>query len=166
MSYLVGFVDGVASVTGRKPSLDTLEATTLKGYEYGKTVRAPDLVAALEHANLVARAAGHFFERYDVMLMPTAAYPAPKLGALNANDSSLSFADWFTKLMGFAPFCQVFNLSGQPAISLPLAWSAAGLPIGAMFAARLADEPTLLRLASQLEQARPWRRRVPPHFAG
>jgi|SRR5579883_391357 len=165
-SYLVGFIDGVASVTGRKPSLDTLEATTLKGYEHGKTVRAPDLVAALEQANVVARAAGRFFEHYDVMLMPTAAYPAPKLGTLNANDSSLSFADWFTKLMGFAPFCQVFNLSGQPAISLPLAWSAAGLPIGAMFAARLAEEPTLLRLASQLEQARPWRHRVPPHFAG
>lgn len=163
-SYLTGFVNGVAAVTGRKPSLDTLEATTLRGYEHGKTMSGPDLVAALEYANRVARESGHFFERYDVMLMPTQAYPAPRLGMLDANDPKLSFVDWFTKIMGFAPFCQVFNLSGQPAITLPLAWTAAGIPIGAMFAAPLAQEPRLLRLASQLEQARPWRQRVPPNF--
>ncbi len=163
--YLAGWIDHVAAAAGRRPSLKTLEATTLRAYDYGKTLKAVDLIAALDYANVIGRTAGAFFEGYDVMLMPTLATPAPKLGLLNANDPDLSFADWFARNMNFAPFCQVFNASGQPAISLPLAMSSAGLPIGAMFAARLAGEPLLLRLASQLEQARPWCHRRPAHFA-
>ncbi len=59
------------------------------------------------------------------------------------------------------PNTQLFNITGQPAISLPLHWNASGLPIGVQFAARFGDEATLLRLASQLEQARPWQDRRP-----
>ena len=60
------------------------------------------------------------------------------------------------------PATSLFNMSGQPAMSVPLAWSAAGLPLGMMFAARFGDEATLFRLASQLEQDRPWNRKIPP----
>jgi amidase/6-aminohexanoate-cyclic-dimer hydrolase len=56
----------------------------------------------------------------------------------------------------------MFNMSGQPAMSVPLAWNAAALPLGMMFAARLGDEATLFRLAAQLEQERPWRDKLPP----
>jgi amidase/6-aminohexanoate-cyclic-dimer hydrolase len=56
----------------------------------------------------------------------------------------------------------MFNMSGQPAMSVPLAWNAAGLPLGMMFAARFGDEATLFRLAAQLERERPWKDKLPP----
>ena len=67
--------------------------------------------------------------------------------------------------MAFLPFTPFANLSGQPAISLPLFWSGAGLPIGTHFTGRYGDEATLLRLAGQLERARPWIGRKPPTCA-
>jgi amidase/6-aminohexanoate-cyclic-dimer hydrolase len=60
------------------------------------------------------------------------------------------------------PGTSMFNMSGQPAMSVPLAWNNAGLPLGMMFGAKLGDEATLFRLAGQLEQARPWRDKLPP----
>jgi amidase/6-aminohexanoate-cyclic-dimer hydrolase len=60
------------------------------------------------------------------------------------------------------PATSMFNMSGQPAMSVPLAWNAAGLPLGMMFAARFGDEATLFRLAGQLEQERPWKHKLPP----
>ena len=65
-------------------------------------------------------------------------------------------------LRRYMPGTSMFNMSGQPAMSVPLAWSNAGLPLGMMFAARLGDEATLFRLAGQLEQTRPWRDKLPP----
>jgi amidase/6-aminohexanoate-cyclic-dimer hydrolase len=65
-------------------------------------------------------------------------------------------------LRRYMPATAMFNMSGQPAMSMPLAWNAAGLPLGMMFAARFGDEATLFRLAAQLEQERPWKHRLPP----
>ncbi len=62
----------------------------------------------------------------------------------------------------YSPFTSIFNITGQPAASIPLHWSAAGLPVGVHFAARFGDEATLMKLAARLEQARPWRDRRPP----
>ena len=67
------------------------------------------------------------------------------------------------EVVEFGPFAAVYNMTGQPAMSVPLAWSDDGLPIGMMFAADFGDEALLYRLAGQLEQARPWRGRRPPH---
>ena len=65
-------------------------------------------------------------------------------------------------IVNYVPFTPIQNATGQPAISLPLHWTSAGLPVGVMFTARFGDEATLFRLAGQLEQARPWRDRRPP----
>ncbi len=65
-------------------------------------------------------------------------------------------------LRRYMPGTSMFNMSGQPAMSVPLAWNAAGLPLGMMFAARFGDEATLFRLAAQLEQVRPWKDLIPP----
>ena len=72
-------------------------------------------------------------------------------------------ADSYLALIGrYVPYPALFNMSGQPSMSVPLAWSKDGLPLGMMFSARFGDEATLLRLAGQLEQARPWKDRRPP----
>jgi amidase len=79
------------------------------------------------------------------------------LGYLNANDPTLDALGWLDKQFSMTiPFTPVFNVTGQPAISLPLVQSSADLPIGIQFVARYGDEATLFRLAAQLEQARPW----------
>jgi amidase len=65
-------------------------------------------------------------------------------------------------LRRYMPGTSMFNMSGQPAMSVPLAWSKDGLPLGMMFAAKLGDESTLFRLAGQLEQVRPWKDKRPP----
>jgi hypothetical protein len=65
-------------------------------------------------------------------------------------------------LRRYMPATAMFNMSGQPAMSVPLAWNAAGLPLGMMFSAKFGDEGTLFRLAGQLEQARPWKDKLPP----
>jgi amidase len=62
--------------------------------------------------------------------------------------------------------CGFFNASGNPAMSVPLYWNTEGLPLGAHFVGRYADEATLFRLAAQLETARPWMTNLPPHVAG
>ena len=65
-------------------------------------------------------------------------------------------------LRRYMPATAMFNMSGQPAMSVPLAWNKAGLPLGMMFSAKFGDEGTLFRVAGQLEQARPWRSKLPP----
>jgi Asp-tRNA(Asn)/Glu-tRNA(Gln) amidotransferase A subunit family amidase len=68
----------------------------------------------------------------------------------------------FREMIAFIPYTGLYNITGQPSMSVPLSWTAAGLPIGTMFSARFGDEATLFRLAAQLEEARPWKDRHAP----
>ena len=85
---------------------------------------------------------------------------AIRIGEINSMSKDLSHI--MPILRRYMPGTAMFNMSGQPAMSVPLAWNAAGLPLGMMFSARFGDEATLLRLASQLEQERPWKDKRPP----
>ena len=89
-----------------------------------------------------------------------AALSALRIGELNTMSDDLSHIS--PVLRRYMPGTSMFNMSGQPSMSMPLAWNAAGLPLGMMFTARFGDEATLFRLAAQLEQARPWKDRTPP----
>jgi amidase/6-aminohexanoate-cyclic-dimer hydrolase len=86
--------------------------------------------------------------------------PPLRIGELNTMSQDLSHIPPI--LRRYMPATAMFNMSGQPAMSMPLAWNAAGLPLGMMFAARFGDEATLFRLAGQLEQVRPWKDKLPP----
>ncbi|HEV7988739.1 MAG TPA: amidase [Candidatus Binataceae bacterium] len=164
-AFGVASIDFAAAVTGRKPGPDNLEAVTLASYEDGKHYSAIDLLNAMTHCNVVSRQVGAFFEKVDVLVTPTIArLPAP-LGELNQNREGMTAMEWTQQIFSYVPFTPVFNVTGQPAISLPLHWSAGGLPVGVQVAGRFGDEATLLCLAAQLEQARPWAARRPPIHA-
>ncbi|MER7989171.1 amidase [Streptomyces noursei] len=96
---------------------------------------------------------------YDVILSPTVAAPPPPVGALRDDaDPQAEFA----AVGRFTPFSAFYNVTGQPAVNVPLHWNAAGLPIGVMLAGRYGDEATLIALSAQLEAAHPWAHRKPP----
>ncbi len=150
------WIDGLAARTGRPIGSDMLEATTLACYAYGKEQKSDALLQAYTTANLVSRSMGQFFEHYDVLLTPTLPTLPQPLGTFNADRGDMTGLDWTRFILGASPFTPVFNVTGQPAISVPLMWSEEGLPVGVQFAAKIGREDLLLNLAAQLEQARPW----------
>ncbi len=158
---LANMMDGVGTLLGRTPSEENLEAASLACYHFGKSLTATELLQALDIYTLVSRSVGVFFENYDVLLSPTTAQLPLPLGELNQNASGLSAQEWTEQIFTYAPFTNLFNTTGLPAISLPLSWNKEGLPIGMQFGGRYADEATLLKLSSQLEEACPWKDKRP-----
>ncbi len=138
---------------GRKVRANELEKINHLNLKAGREVSAVAYRNARVALHGASRALGEFMRDYDVILSPTMALLPPKLGALSLNQE-------FETFMGVAgaaaAFTGVYNMTGQPAMSVPLHWSKEGLPIGVMFAGRFDDEATLFRLAGQLEQASPW----------
>lgn len=126
--------------------------------ERGAAISAGQLIeaqAALQSATRVALTA---LSGYDAVLTPTLAAPPVPVGWFEEVDP----AENFERQKAFTPFAAVYNVSGQPAVSVPLHWNADGLPVGVMLAGRMGEEATLIELAAQLEAARPWRDRHPP----
>ncbi|MEO3428526.1 amidase [Pelagibius sp. CAU 1746] len=128
--------------------------------ERGRQVTAVQYLRAVNAVRQVGLALAGFFRRYDVLLTPTLAQPPARLGVL---DTMRDDFDGFNRaVQPYVAFTQMFNMSGQPAASLPLHWTPQGLPVGVQIAGRVGDEATLLALAAQFEQARPWFDRRPP----
>lgn len=147
-------VETLAFMTKQKPSLDNLEGLTLGLYERGKTIPAIRQIWAQQTLFRVARLMGKFHEQYDLWLTPTLAQPPLKIGTIDVDEQDIEAA--FSPIIDYVPFTATQNATGQPAISLPLHWNRANLPIGVQFVARNGDEMTLLKLAAQIEQAQPW----------
>lgn len=145
---------------GRPMTKHDFEPLTLAMAHRAQGASATDYVAAELEAFQILRALAQLMARCDVFLSPTLCAPPLRLGELNSCAADLSHVG--PTLKRYMPGTAMFNMSGQPAMSVPLAWNSAGLPLGMMFAARFGDEATLLRLAAQLEQERPWRNKLPP----
>jgi Asp-tRNA(Asn)/Glu-tRNA(Gln) amidotransferase A subunit family amidase len=128
--------------------------------ELGRQTAAPDYVMMINRLHAISREIARFFQTYDVLLTPTLAEPPVELGVLDMMSEDMNA--YTERLWRFTPFTYPFNVTGQPAMSVPLSWNAAGLPIGVQFVGRYGDEATLFRLAGQLEQAEPWAERRPP----
>lgn len=145
--------------TGREPTADQFETHTWKMYSFDSQRRPSDFLLAVQDMQRIARELAPFFTQYDVWLTPTATQPPQPLGWFDFDPLHPKQA---TERMSDIPrFTAIANMSGQPAISLPLHWTPEGLPVGVQLIGRYADEATLLRLAAQLEQACPWRGRLP-----
>ena len=151
-------------ILGRPLRPDELEETTWELVEHGRRFSAIDVFRAVGELAAAARSIAPFFERYDAWLTPTLARPPEKLDVLNRSQGG-SAEDWWRFDCEFNAFNPMANITGQPAMSVPLFWTAAGLPVGSLITGRYGDEAALFRLAAQLEQARPWADRVPPVFA-
>ena len=126
--------------------------------ERGLAVTTPELLFAQGYLQFVTRIAVAALSTYDAILSPTLALPPRPVGYFDEVEP----AENFERQKRFAPFAAVYNVTGQPAVNVPLHWTAEGLPIGVMLAGRMGDEGTLISLSAQLEQGRPWQDRHPP----
>jgi amidase len=157
-------IEAMVRTLGREPEEEELEPLTRALRRVGREIRAADYLLAVTALQRIARQVARFFADYDLWLTPTLAAPPVPLDTFDRRSTDAPAV--FRQASEFVPFTPLFNATGQPAVSLPLHWSDAGLPIGVQLAAPYGDEATLVRMAAQLEQARPWAGRAPRVWAG
>ncbi len=153
-----------AELGSDEPRQDLVEPLTWAMARSATKLDASDYAEAITNIHAIGREVGRFFETFDVLLTPTMAARPPELGAaaLTQTDTDLHLST-LQQMIGYT---QLMNVAGNPAMSVPLAWSTDGLPLGIQFAGRFGDEHTLLSLAAELETAQPWAHRRPPIWAG
>ncbi len=149
-----------AEKQGKPLDESTLEWLALAGYRAAQKITGRDVGWGLKTIRTIGREILSLWRNFDVLLIPVTITPAPPLGLLNPSDvPAREFNRRQGQVFGLTPLA---NLTGQPAMSVPLGMSKSKLPIGMMFMGRYGDEATLFRLAAQLEQAKPWIDRKPP----
>jgi amidase len=191
-SYLtMGFGEAAAvfedmkAVLGRKAKPSDVETLTWTIGLLGRTLSAGDFAKAKREWGIAGRAMGRFHQKFDLYMTPALAYPPVRVGELQPKPYE-RFAMKVVNALGLGiilkaaglvdqmaeaslsktPFTQLANLTGQPAMSVPLHWTPDGLPVGVHFMAAFGEESMLFRLAAQLEKARPWFDKHPPMWAG
>lgn len=140
---------------GSLPAEGEIEPLTRAIAERGFAMPAAHYVRSLQTLHRESRNISDFFTGYDIWLTPTLATPPPRVGVFDSNVADVD--RWMERLMSFIPFTYLFNVTGQPAMSVPSGHNAEGLPIGCHFVARYGEEGLLFSLAGQIERARPWR---------
>jgi amidase len=157
-------LDEFQMLVGREIRPDDVEPLTWALAEEGRRRSAGRYLAAVSQHQLVSRMiAGWFESGFDLLLTPTLGEPPPPLGSFDDSGPDPTVA--LMRGAQTATFTATFNVTGQPAISLPLHWNEDGLPIGVQLVAGFGEEDLLLRVAAQLEEARPWADRVPAAVA-
>lgn len=169
--------------TGTRVRRGELEHPTVLAADLGRAFSAAEFSLALERLHRATRAIAPFFERHDILLTPTLARVPPRHGALAPRGVEAVLHALAARIGGgrllrigpfleqaaertfaFIPFTPMWNVTGQPAANLPLHWTSEGIPVGVQAVARFGEEGTLLALARQMEEARPWADRAPPGF--
>ncbi|HWO02107.1 MAG TPA: amidase family protein, partial [Blastocatellia bacterium] len=152
-------LDDAAKPLGRPVTDKDVEPVTWVLAQAGRAASSVAYSRAIATLHQVGLAMAKFQQTYDVILSPTLAKQPVQLGVLSLSPASMM---QYTKdVTEFGPYTALYNVTGQPSMSVPLHWSADGLPVGVMFSGRFGDDATLLRLASQLEKAKPWSTRRP-----
>jgi amidase len=177
-------IEEMKAVLVRKATPSDVEPLTWTIGLLGRTLSAGDFAKAKREWGLAGRAMGRFHQKYDLYLTPTLAYPPVKIGELQPKPyerlamkvvnslglgvilKAAGLVDQMAEAsLSKTPFTQLANLTGQPAMSVPLHWTPDGLPVGVHFMAPFGEEATLFRVAAQLEKARPWFDRRAPVWA-
>ena len=160
VGHTAAMLDGIGSVTGQKVTADMVEPWTWYLAQFGWQATAAQFAGTKSIINRATRTVANFLTNYDVILTPTLGAPPPKLGYFDTVNTP--FEELSKRHFNHNQFAWLHNVTGLPAMSVPLFWNAQDLPIGVQFAGRYADEAALYRLAGQLERARPWREKIPP----
>ncbi len=160
--YAAEVVKNATRMLGHPPERDRFEPFTWQLAEHDARHTPGDLAVAWTVLQQSTYTMARFLTRYEVFLTPVLGAPPVVTGGL---PQDVDFETMRARLRRYVPFTPVANVTGQPAMSVPLHWNEAGLPIGSHFVGRFGDEATLLRLAAQLERAQPWAGRRPPLFA-
>jgi amidase len=167
------------SMTHHKPRRGELELGSRLLAKLGNHFTAKEFAGAIFLFDQTTRAVGELFTKYDIVLTPTVAQPPIKIGSLQPrwfeNFTARMISVFGTnnmlknvmlkssaRIFSLMPYTTIFNITGQPAMSVPLYWNRQNLPIGSQFVARFAQDATLFQLAQQLEQAQPWQKYLPP----
>ncbi|MEM9174901.1 MAG: amidase family protein [Myxococcota bacterium] len=158
---IAAMADGVEARLGRAVDEREFEPWTLQILAHARKIDAPTRAASIAHLERLTRDTHALFDRFDLLLMPVLATRAVKIGHLSPK-AEFGFEEMLRRNQNYVAYTTVFNISGDPAMSVPLSWTEDGIPIGSQFAARTGDEATLLAMAYEIEQARPWRDRHPP----
>lgn len=153
----VDFVN-MGEAIGRPIGEDDVEASNWVMGSIGRSVSAADYIASVNWVHAWSRRLQAWWDHFDVLVSPVIAVPPPPLGWLSDPVHGTE------RLTSILQFTAQFNVSGQPAVSLPLHWSDTGLPVGVQFVGPIDDEALLIRLAAQLETAAPWANRLPPIY--
>ncbi|MCB0639502.1 MAG: amidase [Lewinella sp.] len=168
----------VGARTGRPVQRMDVEPNTFALALLGDAISASDFAYFRSCWNDIARRQANFHGTYDLLLTPTVAKAPFPIGALQLSAAEKRLVDWLTRLRlksvlkaniarlaeqvyDYIPYTPLANMTGQPAMSVPLYWTERDLPVGVMFTAALNREDQLLSLAAQLEEAQPWFGRVP-----
>jgi amidase len=162
--HTVQTLDLLGQLGGKAITANDVELWTWLFAERGRGVSAAQYLATAQWLQVWTRRVAQWWaDGFDLLLTPTLAAPPPPLGTLVATPDHPD-RGW-ERLLALLQFTPPYNITGQPGISLPLFWNAAGLPIGTQLVSQLGGEDLLIRVAAQLEQARPWKDRHPPVHA-
>lgn len=155
-------IDFIANAAGKTPTREEFEGLTWSFYQFGKTITAAQYQLCWANLQRLSRQIAAWQQPYDAWITPVLATPPMKIGTLNFEETDLMKV--WVPIASYVPFTALQNITGQPAISLPLACSKSGLPIGVQFVGRFGEEHLLLQLAAQIEEAEPWNKTRPPVY--
>jgi amidase len=164
LEFTVGFVRDFQTVwfaslaATQVPDWGKTERKSQEQAELGRVLQAPDYLRVISALQRFSRHLVSLWQDYDLLLTPTLAKPPFRIGT----PESFTAAEMVEERFKFSHFTPVFNVTGQPAVSLPLWWKGEGLPIGVQLAGPPAGEAVLIRVSSQLEEARTWQVQRPP----
>lgn len=166
-SRLAQGIDSLAATTGKAVSPEFYEPVTWQLYQMGQRWSAKQYLEDENYVMSLGRTFAEFFEEYDFWLTPTLGEPPPKLGVLYPPPVApqVDAESIVARNFKFVPYTHLANVTGLPAMSVPLSWNEAGLPVGIHFVGRFGNEASLFRLAAQLEQEQPWVDRIPELIA-
>lgn len=161
------WIESVAEASGLPISEEYLEPLVYRAYLETKKVTAKEYKLALAEMTKVARDAGRFMKRYDLLISPTMGLLPLECGVYNPfTNAERSVQDWILERRRWSGNTAYCNVTGMPSISIPLQQSKSGMPIGIEIDGKVGDDALVLQLAAQLERAKPWNKRIPPVYAG